>query len=102
MSEGLQRMMADLSFMKSLPDADLEFLVDLETTILQKLREPIDSMANQMGPAGAVAPGGGAPTGPGAPPPMPVTMSPPGGGVAGLRQEAPMPNPDELRRMLNA
>lgn len=102
MSEALQRLLADISQIKAMPDADLEFLVNLETVILKKLREPVDNMAGQMqGPGGGPSMGG-APPPPGAGPggPMPVSMGPPGGGVAGLRSGVGPPNPDELRRVI--
>lgn len=91
MQEALQRVLSDLAVMKTLPDADLEFIVNLETTVLQKLREPIDNIARagltnappQMGPGGA----GGA------------NPSMVGAGVPGIRSE-PQINPDELRRMI--
>lgn len=107
MSEALQGFLADLSYIKTLPDADLEFIISLETQILQKLRAPFEQMAGQMDEMGAAAgagpgmpPGmsGGAPSG-GA---MPVEMQPPGGGVPGIRSSPGMPDPDELRRLIGA
>lgn len=110
MAEFLQRMMGDISEAKTLPDADLEFLIQLETTILQKLRAPVDALMGQMqgqgaGPVdqlqGAGAMMGGMPSGPG---PLGVSGAPmaPNGQerVPGTRMEPAMPNPDEFRRML--
>lgn len=108
MQELLQKMMTDISIAKALPDADLEFLIGLETTILTKLREPVDAMAGQLGggpepmgpemggpipapPPGAGPPIGGPPIGPGGPGPVPGIA--PVAGAGG-------PNPDELRRMV--
>ena len=85
-----------------MPDADLQFLISLETTILQKIREPYDQMSGQMS---APTPGGQ----PMPQPPMPGGGGPPmpggftvgqGGGARGMRTEPNAPNPDELRRML--
>lgn len=90
MQEALQRLLGDLSAMKVLPDADLEFVINLETQIVAKLREPLDRMAQ----AGITD----------APPVMPpMSMGAPTGagmGVPGVRTEPNSPNPDELRRLL--
>lgn len=108
MSEFLQRMLGDLAEAKTLPDADLQFLIGMETTILQKLRAPIDALMGQMNNGEGQAAGALMGTGGG----MDPTMLPqpqmagggggmPGGGrVTGTRMEAPMPNVDELRRMM--
>lgn len=48
MAEGLQSIMQDLTALKATPDADVAFLIGLETTILQKLREPFDAASGQM------------------------------------------------------
>lgn len=96
MAESLQKMLADISTMKVLPDADLEFLIQLETAVLQKLRAPIDQMMNQMNPQGQ-NPQGVPSVGPLGPmTPGPVQME----RVPGLRSEPNMPSPDELRRMM--
>lgn len=113
MAEFLQRMLGDLAEAKTLPDADLQFLISLETSILQKLRAPIDALMGQMeggqNPMSA-PPGGGA----GGSNPLagmaggldPSMLPQPGGQMAGAgrvtgtRMEAPMPNTDELRRMM--
>lgn len=117
MAEFLQRMLGDIAEAKTLPDADLGFLIQIETTILQKLRAPIDALMGQMQAQGGEGQMGGEMAGVGAEggqaglPQMP--MIPPGvamggggpipgsgGRVPGLRMEPNMPNPDELRRML--
>lgn len=95
--EALQRMLGDLAQMKVMPDADLPFIVDLETQVVGKLRQGIDG-AQQQGLTSvpgdpmlgqAIGMQGQAPMPPGPPP-----------GVPGLRGN-PMPsNPDEIRRML--
>lgn len=93
MAESLQKMLGDVADMKVLPDADLQFLIELETVILQKLRAPIDDIMGQSGGQpqpqqmmGGV-PGSGAPM-------------PGGERVAGIRNEAPMPNMDEFMRSM--
>lgn len=121
MAEFLQRIGGDIFEAKSLPDADLAFLIQLETLILQKLRAPIDQMMGQMEGAGAPPADAAMAAAPmidptaaqagmgGMPmiPPMPGGGPPPvgqvpGGGerMRGMRMEPNMPNPDELRRML--
>lgn len=107
MSEALQRMLSDLSQIKTMPDADLNFLIGIETTILTKLRAPVDQMVGQLD-AGAPPPdpamGGDPSMGAGGEAiPMDPSMgqpSMPGGGVPGVRQSPGAPNPDELRRLL--
>lgn len=61
MSEGLQKIMQDLTSLKATPDADVAFLIGLETTILGKLREGFDQAAGQMPapPGNAMEMGGG-------------------------------------------
>ena len=104
MTEMLTNMLRDLSVAKTLPDADLEFLVELETQILMKLRQPLEQAMNQSLPTG------GSPMPPeqqpNLPPLMPMAppaetpVPPPGQTVPGLRQQPPMPSPDELARLL--
>lgn len=103
MAEGLNGLLSSISEMKTMPDADLQFLIGLETAILQKIHSQYDA-AGQMAPT----PGGGqmqgAPQGPSAPMGamaggMPVGA---GGGARGMRTEPNMPNPDELRRVMGA
>lgn len=113
MAEALQRMLGDISQMKTLPDGDLEYLANLETMVLKKLREPIDavqamglSQAGGGGQPGAMPPG----MGPGGGMQMPPAGPPMGGqgaggipqGMPGMQQGPAMPNPDELRRLLGA
>lgn len=104
MQEGLNGLLGQISEMKTMPDADLNFLIQLETTILQKIREPYDQMSGQMS---APTPGGQ----PMPPPPGAMPGGMPGGGAGGfpmgqgggargMRTEPAAPNPDELRRML--
>lgn len=108
--EALMKMLRSLADMKVLPDADLEWVLGIEMQVVQKLREPIDVMEMQgttgvpgmpplSGPMGPMMDQGmGMPPMPMGPPPGGPMMG--GGGVPGIRNEAPMPNPDELRRLL--
>lgn len=119
----LMKMLQDLAVAKTMPDADLNLVVQLETMIIQALRAPHDQLAalqaqqggqGGMPPAGALPPGGNA--GAGLPPQLAAALAqlggggpggggpgiPPGGGgppaVAGLRNAGP--NPDDLARIL--
>jgi hypothetical protein len=89
MAESLQKMLGDVADMKVLPDADLEFLIQLETVILQKLRAPIDDI---MGQNQQAQPQMGAQQ-------SPVAM-PGGERVSGIRMEPGMPNMDEFMRSM--
>lgn len=93
--EMLQKMLRDLADMKTAPDADLPFIIDLETQVVGKLRQPIDNVAAQgltqvpPDPAMGMAMGMG-------------PAMPPAEGVPGVRSMPTMPSPDELRRILTA
>lgn len=91
MAESLQKMLGDVADMKVLPDADLEFLIQLETVILQKLREPIDSIMGNSAQGNQQMMGGAQQS--------PVAM-PGQERVSGMRMEAPMPNMDEFMRSM--
>lgn len=92
MAESLQKMLGDVADMKVLPDADLEFLIQLETVILQKLRAPIDEIMGQGSQGNQQMLG--QPSGSQQP-----AMTQPER-VPGLRMEPNMPSPDELQRMM--
>lgn len=125
MSEMLVNMLRELTVAKTLPDADLEFLVGVETLLLSKLRQPLEAAAGQMPmsvggmgamggapgmgapppgpPPGMGAPGGGFPPPMmGMPPAMDAPVPPPAAqsGVPGLRAQ-PQISPDELARTLS-
>lgn len=106
MSEMLTNMLRDISVAKTLPDADLEFLVNLETNILMKLRQPLEAAAGQMGAmAGGMPPGEQPMIPPMMPmaPPIDAPIPPPvGQEVPGLRNQPPGPSPDELARLMAA
>lgn len=107
MQEGMVGLLASISDMKIAPDADLQWLIELETKVLQKIREPMDQMSNQL-PGGGVTGEPAGPTPGGMPPPPSPMMGggamgvPAGAGVGarGMRTEPAMPNPDEMRRMM--
>lgn len=70
MVESLQNVLKDISQMKTMPDANLDFLVELETMILAFLRKPIEDYMNaQAGGQASPATGNPGQTTPGAPPP---------------------------------
>ncbi len=97
MQEGLHQLLSSLAQLKAAPDANLEFLSAIESSILDKLREPMQQAAQALAQAGGVVPPGmgqqlsqAAGAGVGAP-----AMAP-----AGPSPSAGMPNPDELRRLV--
>ena len=95
MQEGLQQLLSSIAQLKSAPDANLEFLSQIEGAILQKLREPMQQAAQALAQAGGVMPPGmaqqlGAATGAGVGQQAPQGATPSAG----------MPNPDELRRLV--
>ena len=107
MSEGLAKLAQDITALKFAPDADVGFLIGLETTILQKLREPLDNAAGQMAPPPGNAMEMGAPPGPpmGAGPMMPGGGGPPMGMPGPGGGPPPLPgarfSPDMLRAALS-
>ena len=110
MAEFLQKMLGDIAEAKTLPDADISFLLELETSILTKIRGQVDALMGQMEhtsstpvaaggmPGMAAMQGGGAgQAGPGQQPTPPGLA---GARVPGTRMEPNMPNIDEMRRMM--
>lgn len=105
-AELMQRFLADLGQSKAtFSDQDLAASVELETSILQMLRKPIESIASQgltsappqQGMGGDMAGMGGGMPGQGN---IPAPGPTPGDGMRGITPSAPMPSPDELRRVL--
>lgn len=118
-AEELTKMLSQIAQTKTKPDADLPYLIQLESLILTKLREPF--VAAQQQAYGGAAPGGlpnpvmhGPPGVPGGMPqagppglaggpPLPsASLASPGGGVNGVQSMASLPPVDEIRRMLSA
>ena len=97
MQEALQSLLQETAQMKTLADADLPWLVELESMVLSKIREPLD--AQQQAPAQGPM-GGMPPMPPGGGMGMPAGGGVPGGG--GMQAGPQMPNPDELQRLLSA
>ena len=102
MQEALQSLLQETAQMKTLADADLPWLVELESMVLSKIREPLDAMQSPQQPQSAGPMGGMPPGGPGGPGGMgmPAGGGVPGGG--GMQAGPQMPNPDELQRLLAA
>lgn len=116
-AEALRGVLGNIADMKTMPDADIGYLTNLETMILGYLRAPFEAsqQANGMSPAGnpsnpamggmpgampGIAPPGMGPSGPmmgGMPGGQP--LAPPGPRVPGIMNGPSMPNPDELRRI---
>ena len=108
----LEVLMKQIASMKMVADANLPFIIELETMVLQEIRSP----ERQMQAAGILPPAGGGPGAgpmPGAMPGNGMPMGPPpgaspppsflGAGIpgAGPQQSPPPANPDELRRVMN-
>lgn len=88
MIEALQKLMREIADMKTLPDADMPFLVQMENMILQRMKQPVDDLRAQ----GQLPPA--------APQQAPMMAgSPMGGGMMAGPQMPPM---DEMNRMLSA
>jgi len=128
MAEGLQSLLQGIAGMKGMPDVDeasLAFLIDLESSIIAKQREPFSGGAQGMGggqmpnpgPDGSPFPTPGVNGPPAGVASMagsgPVPMDAMGGGRTGMRPLPPpqpgmnqgqvngaAPNPDELRRLM--
>src|SRR5262252_9308494 len=120
-TEGLRSVLSDIQDLKTTDNADLPFIINLETVVLQRLKQqgsdalqgvnvPNIPLPSQMGGGPGPGVGMGPPTaGPIGPPGMPPPgMGPPGmpppaiapAAVPGLMQGPPIPPSDELRRIL--
>lgn len=113
--EGLQKILSDITDLKLAPDADMQFVYDLETQVIQKIRAPQDQLAavqaQQAGQGGMPSAPPMAPPGGGMDPSMMAGAMDPsmggggampgsGGGAPGGRMNPGLPPPDELRRLL--
>jgi len=107
MSEVLDSLYTTITQAKTVMDANMPFLIQMETMVLQELRNPQRQMQEQ----GLLPPDqAGGPQAQGMPPGMGggPSFMPPGGGdsaAAGLQGMTPgmgAPNADELRRQLSA
>lgn len=106
MQEGMAGLMQSIQEMKLMPDADLPWLINLETQIISKVQSQYGA-SNQVPPPGA--PGNAQPA-----PPDPTMMAAMGGGgmpmmgantgsgvgTRGMQVGPAAPNPDEIRRMI--
>lgn len=103
--EALQQLHQDVAQAKMVADADMPFLIQVETMILNRMKQPIQSMQD-----GGQLPQDGAPTAGGMPPGMnpgvpsgigPGTGGPMAAGAGRGAMPSAAPNFDELRRMLS-
>lgn len=117
-AEGLRKLLGDIADMKLSDDADLPFLINLETMILQHLKQGASNALDTSGMNGAPAGLGGTPAPPpgmGGPPGVPGLMQgpsmPPGGlppgmgiapGAAPPGMSPGPPNMNELQRALKS
>jgi hypothetical protein len=95
------QLLSALSQLKAAPDADLQYLAQVESQILEKLRAPMREAAAKLAQAGGVVPPGAGPP-PGGPPGGPP--GPPPGGPPGAGSPRPPVGQggggDELRRLV--
>jgi hypothetical protein len=100
MQESLKGLLADLAYMKTMPDADMDYLNAIEGSILTKLRAPISEALATAQKAGAILPqnlrqqamqgmGGGPPMGP-----MGGNLGSPPQGVRGMASFPSVPPVD--------
>lgn len=111
MMEALRGIMQDLAYIQTLPDADLDFITNLQQQVLDRVRAPIQAAMQgstpQAAPSeiGALGGGGGMGGGMAAQlgmPEMPMTTQPATQVPAGMRNGGSMPPVDELRRLLGS
>ncbi len=106
MQEGMAGLMQSIQEMKLMPDADLPWLINLETQIISKVQSQYGA-SNQVPPPGAPGNAQPAPMDPammagmgGGGMPMPGSNTGSGVGTRGMQVGPAMPNPDEIRRMV--
>lgn len=116
MQEGMVGLLQQLAVLKAAPDADIDAISSLETSILDIVKRPQREAMEKIAAAGGVVPGMTPPSGPegmspggnpmGAPPSvgmgmgMGVPTSPAGYRPSGMRNGGSMPPVDELRRLI--
>lgn len=93
--EGLQKLFRQISDLKLMEGADLEWLINLETMVIERIQQPAqDQFQAGMGELGMQPQF----------PPMPDmggVPGPPGGTMGGMIGADPISqNPDELRRLM--
>lgn len=100
--DSLKKILGDIAQMSILPDADPQFVQQLQQMVTDHLRQ-----VGSATPGGMAAPGGG-PSGGGAPSGPPLGAQPPPGMMTGGAQPSLNPlsgggiNTDELQRMLQS
>jgi hypothetical protein len=104
MQEAMQDLLHSLTDMKGFPDADLPWIIGIETQIIQKIQERYGA-SNQVGtpPPGNAQPAPTdptMPTGMGGGGPMMGPNSGSGMGTRGMQMGPAAPNVDELRRLV--
>lgn len=108
-TEGLKKLLGPVSQLMMLPDADVDYLTNLQLVIRNKVMGAY-MQAAQLGPGaeagqpplpGSVMSADGAVPSMGLPPVPPAQMGP-GGGMGGGASGITPPNADELRRVLSA
>lgn len=111
MMEALRGIMQDLAYIQTLPDADLDFITNLQQQVLERVRAPIQAAMqggqpqqapSEIGGLGGLGGGMGGLASQLGSPEMPMTTQPAQGIPAGLRNGGTMPPVDELRRLLGS
>lgn len=90
MQEALSRLMREIADMKLLTDADLPWLVQVESMIISRMKQPVEALVQQ----GQLPPG----------PESQMMMGSPAGSMqgGGMMAGTQAPSGDELQRFLSA
>jgi len=94
MAKGLQKILGDIAQMQASPDADVDFLMQLQQVIVGRIKQGTQQQP-PGGPGGQPGMQGGPQQPPGQPSPAPM-----GGPAMGLSQTGNVGNMDELARVL--